>query len=186
MASHDDFKRCRPWLPYELAGCGLHGQELLGTGAAELRAQDGLLAREAGGVRWHRCLGCDSWLPLSPPDQPLSRSSRCPPARDVAALALRGRRCGTGTRCGASPRGGWCTSLVRSALPATLFLFAGNKAALNADFTRIGLKLLQGLSGPGDDSSHGSCTPFQPGRLLLHLGLSPVDRGRLPGLGPAD
>jgi uncharacterized membrane protein (DUF2068 family) len=45
--------------------------------------------------------------------------------------------------------------LVLSALAAVLFLFASNKAALNADFTRI-LKDLQGaLGGPVNDAGHG-------------------------------
>ena len=44
-------RRYRPKLRYELIGCGLHGHELPGTDAAELRPGDGLFAREAGGLR---------------------------------------------------------------------------------------------------------------------------------------
>jgi hypothetical protein len=72
-------RRYRPKLRYELIGCGLHGHELLGTDAAELRPEDGLFAREAGGVRWYRCLRCDSWVALSPPD----RAERAEHERDT-------------------------------------------------------------------------------------------------------
>ena len=52
-------RRYRPKLRYELIDCGLHGHELLGTDAARLRDEDGVFAREAGGLRWYRCLRCD-------------------------------------------------------------------------------------------------------------------------------
>ena len=78
----------RPRLRYELIGCGLHGHELLGTDAGRLRPQDDLFAREAGGLRWYRCLRCDSWLALSPPDRP---AAKYPPDRDEVVLPLRGR-----------------------------------------------------------------------------------------------
>src|SRR5712671_5610874 len=71
-------RRYRPRLRYELIGCGLHGHELLGTDAAELRAGDHLFARDSGGLRWYRCLRCDSWVVLSPPGQP---TRRFPPSR---------------------------------------------------------------------------------------------------------
>ena len=45
--------------------------------------------------------------------------------------------------------------LVLSALAAAVFLFAGNKAALNADFTRILHDLQGGLGGPMVSSRQG-------------------------------
>ena len=60
-------RRYLPKLRYELIGCGLHGHELLGTDAAGLRPEDQLFARDAGGLRWYRCLRCDSWVVLTPP-----------------------------------------------------------------------------------------------------------------------
>src|SRR6266568_1666815 len=54
-------RRFRPKLRYELVGCGLHGHEIMGTDAAALRPEDELFARESGGLRWYRCLRCDSW-----------------------------------------------------------------------------------------------------------------------------
>jgi uncharacterized membrane protein (DUF2068 family) len=81
-------KRFRPRLRWELIGCGLHGHELVGTDAAVVRAEDNLLVRESGGLRWYRCLRCDSWLPMVPPSEP---PNRFPPGRDEIVLPLRGR-----------------------------------------------------------------------------------------------
>ena len=81
-------RRFRPKLRYELIGCGLHGHELLGTDAASLRPEDAVFARESGGLRWYRCLRCDSWVALSPPDHPTRPH---PPQRSEVRLPLRGR-----------------------------------------------------------------------------------------------
>lgn len=80
--------RFRPRLHYELLACGLAGHELIGIDAARLREDDDLLAREIDGVRWHRCLRCDSWLPVSAPGSP---ARDLPPVRDEIELPLRGR-----------------------------------------------------------------------------------------------
>lgn len=82
-------RRFRPKFHYELLVCGVRGHELIGTDAAELREEDALVAREMDGVRWHRCLRCDSWLPLGPPADGGSR--RFPPEPGEIALPLRGR-----------------------------------------------------------------------------------------------
>src|SRR6202012_6146724 len=81
-------RRFRPKLRYELIGCGLHGHELHGTDAAALRPEDSIFAREAGGLRWYRCLRCDSWVALSPPDHP---AQQYPGRRAEVRLPLRGR-----------------------------------------------------------------------------------------------
>jgi hypothetical protein len=81
-------RRFRPKLRYELIGCGLHGHEILGTDAAALRSEDELFARDSGGLRWYRCLRCDSWLPLTPPEHPVRKY---PPARDEIMVPLRGK-----------------------------------------------------------------------------------------------
>jgi uncharacterized membrane protein (DUF2068 family) len=145
-------RRYRPRLRYELIGCGLHGHELLGTGAARLRAGDALFAREADGLRWYRCLRCDSWLALSPPGQP---TAEYPPRRADVVLPLRGRplRDRYVLRLIALDRA--LHFLVLSALAAGLFLFASNRAALQADFTTILKDLQGGLGGPVNNSQHG-------------------------------
>src|SRR3954454_12695371 len=81
-------KRFRPKLHYELIVCGLVGHELVGLEAAELRPQDALFAREGpAGLRWYRCLRCDSWLPLEKPANP---ARQVPPDRGEIELPLRG------------------------------------------------------------------------------------------------
>jgi uncharacterized membrane protein (DUF2068 family) len=124
----------------------------MGTDAAELRPEDSLFAREAGGLRWYRCLRCDSWVALSPPDRPAVKH---PPSRDQVTLPLRGRplRDRYILRLIAIDR--LLHFLVLSALAAAVFLFASNKAALNADFTRILNNLQGGLGGPVHDTDHG-------------------------------
>jgi uncharacterized membrane protein (DUF2068 family) len=145
-------RRYLPKLRYELVGCGLHGHELLGTDAAELRAEDSLFARDSGGLRWYRCLRCDSWVALRPPEQPRVQH---PPSRDQISLPLRGRplRDRYVLRLIAIDR--VIHFLVLSALAAAIFLFASNKAALNADFTKILDDLQGGLSGSVTSSNHG-------------------------------
>ena len=145
-------RRYLPKLRYELIGCGLHGHELLGTDAAELPAGDNLFARESGGLRWYRCLRCDSWVVLTPagpagPALPAVARGNHPPA---ARRPLRDRYV---LRLIAIDR--VLHFLVLSALAAAVFLFAGNKAALNADFTRILHDLQGGLGGPMVSSRQG-------------------------------
>ena len=145
-------RRFRPQLRYELIGCGLHGHELLGTDAAALRPEDGIFARDSGGLRWYRCLRCDSWIALP---QPANPARPYPPPRDEVRLPLRGRplRDRYVLRLVALER--LLHFLALSALAAAVFLFASNRAALNADFTRV-LKYVQGgLGGPINDTNHG-------------------------------
>jgi len=80
--------RFRPRFHWELLVCGLGGHELVGTDAQELRPEDAVVARDVAGVRWHRCVRCDSWLPLPPPATP---ERDHPPDRDEIELPLRGR-----------------------------------------------------------------------------------------------
>src|ERR1700742_1105673 len=145
-------RRYRPRLRYELIGCGLHGHELLGTDAAEVRPQDSLFVREFGELRWYRCLRCDSWLALAPPANPATRS---PPEREEVTPPLRGRplRDKYVLRVIAVDR--LIHFLVLSALAAAIFLFASDKVALNADFTKVLNDLQGGLGGPVNRSNHG-------------------------------
>jgi uncharacterized membrane protein (DUF2068 family) len=145
-------RRYIPRLRYELIDCGLHGHELLGTDAARLRDEDALFAREGDGLRWYRCLRCDSWVALSPPAEP---TVRYPPPREDVMLPLRGRalRDRYVLRLIALDR--VLHFLVLTALAVALFLFARDRAVLNADFTRILKDLQGGVGGPVNNSSHG-------------------------------
>jgi uncharacterized membrane protein (DUF2068 family) len=83
-------RRFVPRFHWELLVCGLAGHELVGLDARSLRPQDAIVAREIDGVRWHRCLRCDSWLVLPAPD-PESLARDVPPERDEIVLPLRGK-----------------------------------------------------------------------------------------------
>jgi uncharacterized membrane protein (DUF2068 family) len=145
-------RRFIPKLRYELIGCGLHGHEIVGTDAAALRPEDEIFARESGGLRWYRCLRCDSWLALTPPGHPVRKY---PPARDEIILPLRGKplRDRYVLRLIAVDR--ILHFLVLSALAAAVFLFASDRAALDAKFTRILNDLQGGAGGPMTNSTHG-------------------------------
>jgi uncharacterized membrane protein (DUF2068 family) len=81
-------QRFVPRFHWELLSCGVAGHRLEGMDAAHVRPQDALFAREVDGVRWYRCLRCDSWLPLAPPSQP---KRDVPPSREEIELPLRGK-----------------------------------------------------------------------------------------------
>jgi uncharacterized membrane protein (DUF2068 family) len=126
--------------------------EIMGTDAAALRPEDELFARESGGLRWYRCLRCDSWLALTPPEHPVRKY---PPARDEIMLPLRGKplRDRYVLRLIAVDR--LLHFLILSALAAAVLLFASDRAALNAEFTRILNDLQGGVGGPLTTSKHG-------------------------------
>ncbi len=145
-------RRYVPKLRYELLSCALNGHLLLGTDAAELRPEDELFAREDDGLRWYRCMRCDSWLALAPPEHP---ARKYPAPRDEVELPLRGRalRDRYVLRLIAIER--VFHFLVLGALGAAILLFANNRDVLNQDFTSILKNLQGGLGGPVATSSHG-------------------------------
>jgi uncharacterized membrane protein (DUF2068 family) len=83
-------RRFVPRFHWELLVCGVAGHELVGLDARALRPRDAIVAREIDGVRWHRCLRCDSWLPLLPPAG-AAATRDVPPDRDEIVLPLRGK-----------------------------------------------------------------------------------------------
>jgi uncharacterized membrane protein (DUF2068 family) len=134
-------KRFRPKLHYELIACGVSGHELVGTDAARLRPEDHVIAVEAEGVRWHRCLRCDSWLPLPPPDAPARETL---PSREEIELPLRGRplRDKIVLRVIAIDRG--LHFLVLGLLGLAILLFASRQAQLRDSFYRVAADLSGG------------------------------------------
>ena len=80
--------RPRRKIDWELVACGFEGHALVGTGAAEIRPEDGLVVRDQGQFRWYRCLRCDSWVALPPPSAP---DRQYPPERDEIEVPRRGK-----------------------------------------------------------------------------------------------
>jgi uncharacterized membrane protein (DUF2068 family) len=145
---------------YELFECAVNGHFLVGTDAQEVRADEDIhVARVMHGVRWHRCLRCDTWIPTDPPSPP---SPRHPPARHEVEPPLRGRplRDKYVLRLISLDRA--FHFVVLSVLAAAVFVFAADKSLLHKDFLRIVTALQGGAGGPV--RSGGTIT-----RELTHL-----------------
>ncbi len=137
-------QRFRPKLHYELIVCGMRGHELVGTDAADLRPEDEVLAFEAEGVRWHRCLRCDSWLPI-PPAQAPARDTL--PTRDELELPLRGRplRDRIVLRVIAVDRA--LHFVVLALLGVVILLFASKQEQLRGGFYKVANEIQRGVGG---------------------------------------
>jgi uncharacterized membrane protein (DUF2068 family) len=136
---------------YELLVCGLAGHELIGIDARELSPDDALVARTVDGVRWHRCLRCDSWLPV---DAPVAPTRELPPPRDEIDLPPRGKplRDKIVLRLIAINRA--VHFLVLGAIATIVFVFASHRDALRHRTFRIIADLQTGTSS-GKTSGHG-------------------------------
>ena len=137
-------RRFRPRFHYELLVCGVGGHELVGTDAAELDPEDPVVAFERDGVRWHRCLRCDSWLPLEAPAHP--EHKRIPP-RDEIELPLRGRplRDRIVLRLIAIDRA--LHFLVLAALGIAILVFASKQHQLRGEFYRVATAVQRTIGG---------------------------------------
>jgi len=141
----------RPRFHWELLVCGVRGHELIGLDAARLRPEDALVAIERDGLRWYRCVRCDSWLPLPPPAKP---KWEVLPERSEIELPLRGRalRDKVVLRIIAIDRA--IHFVVLGLLAAAIFLFAGHELALRAVYFRI-VNAVQGGAGARTSNGHG-------------------------------
>jgi uncharacterized membrane protein (DUF2068 family) len=132
----------------------LHGHTLVGTDAAHIRPQDGAVVREADGLRWYRCLRCDTWLPrpIPPPDH---TTREYIPERDEIDVPLRGRplRDRFVLRLIALDR--VLHVLVLSVITVAIFLFAQDRDQLHKVYVRILADLQGGLGGPIFDTTRG-------------------------------
>ena len=144
--------RFRPQFHWELLVCGTRGHELIGTDVARLEPGDELVAFERDGVRWHRCLRCDSWLPLSPPAHPTRER---PPDGDEIELPLCGRplRDKIVLRVIAINRA--LHFVVLGLLGIAILLFASHRAAFRERFYRVLTDLQGGAVSGGGHSRHG-------------------------------
>lgn len=145
-------RRFRPSLAWELVGCASQGHELVGTDARTLAGADPGLAFERDGVRWHRCLRCDSWLPLPPPGAPTT--DRVPP-RDEIEVPLRGRPLRDRYVLRAIAVDRVLHFLAIGALAAGTLLFVGDRAHLHGEWTRILNRIQGGVGGPLADTHSG-------------------------------
>lgn len=143
--SSEQLRRFRPRLRYELLDCAFHGHELLGTDASKLRANDNLFARESGGLRWYRCLRCDSWLPLPVPPHP---TAQYPPQRATVQVPLRGKplRDRYVLRLIAIDRA--LHVVVFSGLAAVVLLFKGHEQQLQHIYAQVLTAIQGGVPGP--------------------------------------
>jgi uncharacterized membrane protein (DUF2068 family) len=146
-------QRWRPRLHWELLLCGTRGHELVGTDAAEVRPQDAIFVREdSAGTRWYRCLRCDSWLALPPPDHPTRPH---PPEREEIELPLRGKplRDMIVLRLIAINRA--FHFLVLGALGALVLVFSANRGTLRETFYKVVADLQGGVVSGQAHARHG-------------------------------
>jgi uncharacterized membrane protein (DUF2068 family) len=132
--------------------CGVRGHELIGTDAARVRAKDAIFVREDEGLRWYRCVRCDSWLPLPMPKHP---TRELPPSPGEIELPLRGKalRDKVVLRIIAIDRA--IHFVVLAGLAVAIFLVASHEIHLRHEFFRI-VNAVQGTSsGATHTSGHG-------------------------------
>jgi uncharacterized membrane protein (DUF2068 family) len=144
--------RPRRKVDWELVACGFRGHALVGTDAAKIRPQDALFVREDDDVRWHRCLRCDSWVALSPPQSPARDH---PPDRDEIEVPLRGKalRDKIVLRLIAIDRA--IHFVVLGGLGLAVLAFASHESSLRDKFYRVLTDLQGGVAGgPVQTSGH--------------------------------
>jgi uncharacterized membrane protein (DUF2068 family) len=145
-------KKRRPGFVWELIGCAQNGHALVGTRSASLEPADPHVAREMDGIRWHRCLRCDAWLPVAPPE---SAERDQLPTREEIELPLRGRplRDRYVLRLIAVDRALHFLLLVL--VVVGLLLLAIHRSRYQADVTRLINDLQAGAGGPSGTKGHG-------------------------------
>ena len=164
----------------------MRGHEVVGTDVAELRPEDEILARDAGGVRWHRCLRCDSWVALPIPSAPAGVHL---PDHSAIEIPLRGKalRDKVVLRLIALDRVLHFVILV--ALSIGVLAIAGNEASVRTRFYRILTDLQGGVAGgPVQTSGHvGILGEFDKlfslrSGTLRELGIALLSFGVLEGI----
>jgi uncharacterized membrane protein (DUF2068 family) len=152
---------------------------VIGTDARDIEPADAIFVREHEGIRWHRCLRCDAWIPLPPPAEPIRANV---PSRDEVELPARGPalRDRYILRLIAIDRA--VHVLVLGTLAVALFMFAQHDASLHRDYVAI----MNDLSGgnPGEKQARGilgyfgRAFNFSPHRLV-QLGFAVTAYGAL-------
>src|SRR6185437_3991597 len=147
-------RRFRPRFHWELLVCGTSGHELVGMDVRTIRPEDAVVVREdeENGLRWYRCVRCDSWLPLAPPEAPVYETL---PPRGEIELPRRGKalRDRVVLRVIAIDRA--IHFLVLGVLSVVVFLFAGHELRLRRAFYRVA-DAVQGTNSTGPHhQAHG-------------------------------
>jgi uncharacterized membrane protein (DUF2068 family) len=148
-------RRFVPKLHYELLICGVRGHELLGTDVAQVRPEDAVVVREGrDGTRWHRCLRCDSWLPLATPPRDAVVRDVLPPREEID-VPLRGRalRDKVVLRLIALDR--VFHVIVLAVIAVAIFLFRANESSLRDPAYRVLADIQSALGGTPQRSDHG-------------------------------
>jgi uncharacterized membrane protein (DUF2068 family) len=146
-------RRFVPRLHYELLVCGVRGHELLGLDVACLRPEDAIVVRPGErGVRWHRCVRCDSWLPVPAPASPVREVL---PPREAIEVPLRGKalRDKIVLRVIAVDRA--FHFVLLTVIAVAIFLFAANEANLRDPAYRVLADLQGALDGGSAPRDHG-------------------------------
>src|SRR5436305_4216242 len=131
-------------ITWELVSCAMRGHVLVGTDAAKLRDQDAPLARELGGLRWHRCLRCDTWTAVAPAPTP---AREYPPQRHEIEIPERGKalRDKIVLRLIAVDR--VIHFVVLSLLGIAVLFVARHQVSLRGDFYRVLSDFQRGVGG---------------------------------------
>lgn len=143
--------RHRRQLDWELITCGVRGHTLVGRDVEAAREEDARLICDQDGLRWHRCLRCDTWVALPRPQAPARRHL---PDRSEIVVPTRGRalRDRIVLRLIACDRA--LHFLVLGLLGLGVLLFASDRAQLKSGYYRI-LTALQGGVGGGPVQTTG-------------------------------
>jgi uncharacterized membrane protein (DUF2068 family) len=130
----------------------VRGHVLIGTDVRSVRAEDSLIVRDIDGIRWLRCLRCDSWIQSHLPDN--AKAEHIPPPGEIA-LPLRGRslRDRLILRLIAVDR--IAHILVLSVVAVAILLFAHHRGQLHKTYVRILSDLQGGFGGPIFDTRKG-------------------------------
>jgi uncharacterized membrane protein (DUF2068 family) len=147
-------RRFVPRFHWELLACGVNGHELVGMDVRQIREEDSPVVREIDGMRWYRCLRCDSWLPLAPPAERDITREHLPPLEAIE-LPLRGKplRDKIVLRVIAVDRA--FHFVVLGLLALAVFLFANHQQDLHQRFYRV-LNDLQVAFGGNPSHPHKS------------------------------
>ncbi len=136
--------RRRRQLDWELITCGISGHVLVGRDADQTREQDAIFIRDGDDVRWHRCLRCDCWIALKPPDSAIRQPL---PDRAEIDVPLRGKalRDRVVLRLIALDR--VVHFLVLGILGIAVLAFAAHRSSLRDAFYRVVTAIQGGVAG---------------------------------------